>query len=118
MVSKEYLLKLIERLGKDELQEQGKFMFISFSQTDDFFITLHKETEVLLKQKSILKQTGKDAVIWSLKQLSTRAILRSKWESLLNKASGYIFFCDSHCLQHWYTTNYRSENYLQQQYNY
>ena len=89
VVSKEYLLKLIDRLGKDELQEPGKFMFMPFSQTDDFFITLHKETEVLLKQESILKQTGKDAVIWALKQLSTSAILRSKWESLLGKASGY-----------------------------
>ena len=83
MVSKEYLLKLIDHLGKDELQEPGKFMFMPFSQT------LHKETEVLLKQESILKQTGKDAVIWALKQLSTSAILRSKWESLLCKASGY-----------------------------
>lgn len=54
-----------------------------------FFITLHKETEALLNHEIILKQTGKDAVIWSLKQLSTSAILRSKWESLLGKASGY-----------------------------
>lgn len=36
VVSKEYLLKLIERLGKDELQEAGKFMFMPFSQTADF----------------------------------------------------------------------------------
>ena len=88
-VSKEYLLKLIDRLGKDELQEPGKFMFMPLCQTDDFFISLHEETEVLLKQESILKQTGKDAVLWSLKQLSTSAILHSKWESLLGKASGY-----------------------------
>ena len=40
VVSKEYLLKLIERLGKGELQEPGKFMFMPFSQTDDFLITL------------------------------------------------------------------------------
>ena len=71
MVSKEYLLKLIDRLGKDELQEPGKFMFMPFSQTDDFFfVTLHKETEVLLKQESILKQAGKNAAIWSLERLT------------------------------------------------
>lgn len=35
VVSKEYLLKLIDHLGKDELQEPGKFMFMPFSQTDD-----------------------------------------------------------------------------------
>ena len=35
VVSREYLLKLIERLGK-ELQEAGKFMFMPFSQTADF----------------------------------------------------------------------------------
>ena len=36
-----------------------------------------------------MKQTGKDAVIWSLKQLSTSAILRSKSESLLGKTIRY-----------------------------
>ena len=36
-VSKDYLLKLIDRLGKDELQEPGKFLFMPFPKTDDFF---------------------------------------------------------------------------------
>ena len=88
-VSKEYLMRLIKRLGKDELQESGKFMFIPFPETDDFFIALHKEAESLLKQESVLKQTGKNAVIWSLQQLSTSITLRSKWENLLGKATGY-----------------------------
>lgn len=64
-------------------------MFMPFSQTGDFFITLHKETEVHLKQESVLKKNRKDAVIWSLSQPSTCAILRSEWETLLGKASGY-----------------------------
>ena len=42
---------------------------------------------VHLKQESVLKQTGKDAVIWSLKQLSTSAILCSKWESSCDTSS-------------------------------
>ena len=88
-VSKEYLMRLIKRLGKDELQEPGKFMFIPFPETDDFFIALHKEAESLLKQESVLKQTEKNAVIWSLQQLSTSITLRSKWENLLGKATGY-----------------------------
>ena len=56
-VSKEYLMKLIDRLGKDELQEPRKFMFIPFPQTDAFFITHHKQAESLLNQESVVKQT-------------------------------------------------------------
>ena len=52
VVSKEYLLKLINCLGKDELQEPGKFMFMPLSQTADFFITHHKETGVYLMLES------------------------------------------------------------------
>ena len=54
-----------------------------------FFNTLYKETESLLKQETRLKQTGKNAVIWTLTQLSTNTILRCKWENLFGKASGY-----------------------------
>ena len=61
-VNKDCLLKLFDRLEKVELKELGKFMLISFTQTDELFFTLHKEPKRLLEQENSMKEAGKCVV--------------------------------------------------------
>ena len=80
---------MIERLGRDELQKPGSFVFVPFDSINDFFVTLHHETELLLKQQSVLVSNGKNAVIWTISELSKNCKIREKWENILGKSSGY-----------------------------
>ena len=89
-VDKNYFQSLIERLGKDNLVQPGKFLFIPESSVVEVFIYLHEILEKIVKD-GLKTCVDKDILKKCLQYLSEDKDLRKMWHKLLGDEDTDMF---------------------------
>ena len=93
-VDKHYLQSLIERLGKDNLVQPGKFLFMTEPSVVEIFIYLHEIVEKIVKD-GLNVCVDKDILKKCLQHLSEDKTLREMWYKLLGDEDADMFHAAS-----------------------
>ena len=93
-VDKHYLQSLIERLGKDNLVQPGKFLFMTEPNVVEIFIYLHKIVEKIVKD-GLNVCVDKDILKKCLQYLSEDKTLCEMWSKLLGDEDTDMFHAAS-----------------------